>query len=261
MTKAVACQFNVFENSKVRSVFHNGELFFSIIDIISILTESPFPKTYWDKMKSRELSQLYPFWGMLKLSADDGKLRLTDCTNEQGIYRIMLYVKSPKVDDFKEWVTSLIKRERLESQNPESIIERGIDQFKKKGKSDKWIKKRIEGIQTRKSYTSTLQNAGLVGKEIGYITANIHKGLTGKSPSEHKHILNVKDTPRNYMNFYELNILDMMEYAHEEKIKDENLKGYEPVKVSTKPIIKMGSDMKNIVEKQLGKSISSIKKY
>ncbi len=174
-----------FEGSDIRKVWHNDDWYFSIIDIIALLTDSPTPKTYWDKLKSREF-QPPPFWGQLKMTAKDGRQRLTDCANTEGVFRILMSVPSPKAEPFKLWLASLGKQAIDEAENPELLTERQAEIYKAKGYPEEWIKRRVQSIETRKALTDEWKNRGVKeGEEYSVLTATIAKGTFGVTPSEH----------------------------------------------------------------------------
>jgi DNA-damage-inducible protein D len=178
----------LFEDKPVRHIEYEGEMWFSVVDIIQILTDSPNPRQYWTKVKKEltEDSQLYPFWLQLKMKASDGKNYKTEAINTEGVLRLIMSVPSPKAEPFKQWLASVGKQTLDETENPELGIERMIDMYKAKGHSDEWIKNRLQSIETRKALTDEWQQRGVKeGQEYAVLTATIAKETFGLSPSEH----------------------------------------------------------------------------
>lgn len=175
----------IFEQTEVRSIEYKGELWFSVIDIIEILVQTPSPRTYWDKLKKREF-QTPPFWEQLKLKARDGKMRATDCANTEGILRIIQSVPSPKAEPIKQWLANVGKQAIEEMSDPEIGFERLTEMYKLKGHTDEWIKNRLQSIKTRKQLTDEWKNRGVKeGQEYSILTATIAKETFGLVPSEH----------------------------------------------------------------------------
>jgi DNA-damage-inducible protein D len=184
-------QLEIFENKPIRRVEHNGEMYFSIVDIIEILSDSPKPTAYWNKVQKglRAESQLYPFWIKLKLLGLDGKARPSDCANTEGVFRIIMSVPSPKAEPLKLWLAQTGKQALDETENPELGFERMTELYKAKGRTDEWIKNRLQSIETRKLLTDEWKQRGVKeGQEYSILTATIAKGTFGITPSEHSKI-------------------------------------------------------------------------
>jgi DNA-damage-inducible protein D len=195
----------VFQEKNVRRVWHNEQWYFSVIDVIEVLTESPNPRKYWSVLKVRE-PQLATNCSQLKLMASDGKSRSTDVANTEGIFRILMSVPSPKVEPFKLWLAQVGKERLDEQSNPEIAIERARTIYKAKGYSDKWIESRIKSIDIRKQLTDEWYKRGVKeGQEYSILTAEIAKATFGISPSEHKSLKNLKkENLRDHMTNLEL---------------------------------------------------------
>ena len=175
-----------FEGKEIRKVWHNEEWFFSVVDIIGILTDSEKPSQYWHNMKKRD-NQLSPICLKLKLVGLDGKARPSDCSNTEGVFRILMSVPSPKAEPLKLWLASLGKQAIDETENPELGFERMTELYKAKGRTDEWIKNRLQSIETRKLLTDEWQQRGVKeGQEYALLTAIISKGTFGITPTEHK---------------------------------------------------------------------------
>ena len=174
---------NLFEGKEIRSIWDSEkeEYFFSVVDVISALTESNIPKRYWTDLKKKlieEGSQLYENIVQLKMkSQKDGKNYLTDVLDTEGIFRLIESVPSPKAEPFKMWLASLGKERIDEVFDPEKAIDRAIDYYRKKGYSDSWIEVRLKGILNRKKLTDVWKENGITKNyEYAILTNEIYIG-------------------------------------------------------------------------------------
>ena len=172
----------IFEGSQIRSVWDNEreEWYFSVVDMIGSLTESNNPRDYWYRVKKRmseeEKSELSTICRQLKLKAPDGKMRLTDVADMQGIFRIIQSVPSPKAEPFKMWLAEVGKERIDEIIDPELTIDRALESYVRKGYSREWINQRLQAIQVRKELTDTWQDHGVkAGNEYAILTNEISK--------------------------------------------------------------------------------------
>jgi prophage antirepressor-like protein len=179
----------LFKGKKIRKTLYKNEWWFSILDVISVLTDSPQPKTYWAKLKDRdvEMSQPFPFWEQLKLPAEDGKMRETDCADTEGVFRIIQSIPSPKAEPFKRWLAKVGYERVQEIENPELATKRTRILYQLKGYSADWIEKRMRGIAIREELTDEWQKRGArEQKDYEILTAEISKATFGVTPSEYK---------------------------------------------------------------------------
>jgi DNA-damage-inducible protein D len=190
-----------FENNGIRKAIHNDEWYFSVVDVIEVLTENNHPSRYWQDLKrksSKSEGQLYDFIVKLKLKGADGKSYPSDCANTQGILRIIMSVPSPKAEPLKLWLAEQGKRTIDETENPELLTQRQIDLYKAKGYPDEWIKRRMESIQTRNLLTDEWQKRGVEqGMEYSILTAIIAKGTFDVTPTEHREIKGLTKPSQN----------------------------------------------------------------
>ncbi len=214
----------VFEEKEVRKIWHDEQWYFSIIDIVSILSESPHPRRYWSDLKrkliSEGYSELYDKIVQLKLVSSDGKLYETDSTNLQGIFRIIQSIPSPKAEPFKQWLAK-VGQERIEEiQDPERAIVRAKKIYDQKGYSEDWIAKRMRGINVRNTLTNEWKNRGAKeGFDFAILTNEIYQGafeMTAKEIKDYKNLGN-PDNPRDHMNELEI-ILTMLGEATTTKL-------------------------------------------
>ena len=154
----------VFQDKKIRRTWHNNEWYFSVVDVIEALTDSQNPRNYWNMLKNRELEQgieLYTFCVQLKLVAEDGKLRETDCANTKNMFRIIQSIPSPKAEPFKQWLAQVGYERIQEIENPELAQDRMKALYEQKGYSNEWIEKRVRGIAIRQELTEEWKKRGV----------------------------------------------------------------------------------------------------
>lgn len=194
-----------FEGKNLRKIFHEGEWYFSIVDVIGVLTDSVNPRNYWTVLKRRE-PQLVTLCQQLKLPSTDGKSYKTDCANTEGVMRIIMSVPSPKAEPFKLWLAEQGKRAIDEMNDPELLSERQAEYYRLKGYPEEWIEKRQQSIEARKRLTEEWQKRGVKnGEEYSLLTATIAKGTFGVTPSEHSQLKGLdKENLRDNMTPLEL---------------------------------------------------------
>ncbi len=198
-----------FEGKEIRKVWHNEQWFFSVVDVIEVLTDSSTPIRYWTDIKRRsekESNQPYAFCVRLKLIANDGKNRLTDCANTEGILRIVMSVPSPKAEPLKLWLAQVGAERIQETENPEISIDRLTELYRAKGHDDKWIGNRLKTIGIRKELTDEWKARGIKeGQEYAILTAEIAQQTFGVTPSEHAKLKGLgKENLRDHMTNLEL---------------------------------------------------------
>ena len=253
----------VFENRPIRRVEYEGEMYFSIVDIIGVLTDSPIPKTYWSKLKTKIKveSETYPNTVRLKMKADDGKQRLTDCANTEGVFRIIMSVSSPKAEPFKVWLASLGKQAIDEAQDPELLTERQAELYRAKGYTEEWIGRRVQTIETRKELTDEWKNRGVKeGHEYAILAATIAKGTFGLTPSEHKKLKNLEKLShelRDHMTPMELILTALGEEVTRTVAADDNAQGFNENHDAAMKGGKAGGLARQNVERITGKKVVS----
>jgi len=263
--KEVPNQIAIFKGKQVRKTSYKGEWWFSILDVISVLTDSPQPKTYWAKMKERdkEMSQPFPFWEQLKLLAEDGKMRETDCANTEGMFRIIQSIPSPKAEPFKRWLAKIGYERIQEIENPELATKRTRILYKLKGYPDDWIEKRMRGIAIREELTDEWNKRG-VQEQKGYeiLTAEISKATFGVTPSEYKELKGLeKQNLRDHMNDFELIFTMLGERSTTEIHRNEDSQGFDKLKQDAKIGGSIAGGARKQLEKKLKRSIISEENY
>jgi DNA-damage-inducible protein D len=181
-------QLTPFEGTEIRKVWLDEQWYFSLVDVIQILTDSPSPSKYWNQLKKKEF-HLSPILRKVKMPMADGKKYPTDCANTEGVFRILMSVPSPKAEPFKLWLANLGKQAIDEAENPELLTDRQAELYRAKGYSEEWISRRVQTIETRKALTDEWQQRGVKeSQEYAILTATIAQKTFGLTPSEHKDI-------------------------------------------------------------------------
>jgi len=166
----------LFQSQKIRRIWNNSEWFYSVIDIVEALTESPTPRQYWGKVKQREFLdlQLSPIWVQLKLKSTDGKKYATDCVNTKDAFRLIQSIPSKKAEPFKMWLAKVGKERLDEIENPELAQERMKELYEKKGYPKDWIDKRLRGMAIRQNLTDEWKERNIQSqKDYAILTAEI----------------------------------------------------------------------------------------
>jgi hypothetical protein len=220
----------VFQGKQIRRVWHNEEWYFSVVDIVAALTDSPTPRQYWGKVKDREFAmlELSPIWVQLKLPASDGKYYDTDCANTKNMLRIIQSIPSKKAEPLKQWLAQVGYERVQEIQNPELAQKRMKELYKAKGYSDDWIEKRVRGIAIRDELTDEWGKRGIkTEKEFAILTSEISKATFGMTPSEYIKFKGLKkENLRDHMNDLEL-IFTMLGEASTTRIaKNKDAQGF-----------------------------------
>lgn len=214
MTKKEAIK--IFEEKKVRTVWDDEteEWYFSVIDVIAVLTDSLDPKRYWSVLKSRlkkEGCEPTTICSTLKMPAADGKNRMTDVATTQQLFRLIQSVPSPKAEPFKLWIAQVVKERLDEMQDPELTIDRAMMEYKALGYSDNWINQRLKSIEIRKDLTDEWKRHGLQeGVQFATLTDIIYQTWAGKTSKEYKKFKGLKkENLRDNMTNTEL-VLNML---------------------------------------------------
>ena len=181
----------VFQGKQIRRTWHNDEWYFSVVDVVEVLTDSPTPRQYWGKVKDREFKklELSPIWVQLKLTAADGKKYKTNCANTENMFRIIQSIPSKKAEPFKRWLAKVGYDRIKEIENPELAQERAKEYYELKGYPKDWIDKRIRGIAIRQDLTDEWDQRGIEDRtEYAILTNEISKATFDVSIREHKKI-------------------------------------------------------------------------
>lgn len=257
----------IFEGSQIRSVWDNEreEWYFSVVDVIGSLTESNNPRDYWYRVKKRmseeEKSELSTICRQLKLKAPDGKMRLTDVADMQGIFRIIQSVPSPKAEPFKMWLAEVGKERIDEIIDPELTIDRALEGYARKGYSREWINQRLQAIQVRKELTDTWQDHGVkAGNEYAILTNEISKAWSGMTTREYKDFKGLKkENLRDNMSTTELILNMLAETATKDIAEATNPQGLDENKQVAKDGGSIAGDARKSIEARTGNPVITSK--
>ena len=261
-------EIKLFEGNKIRSSWdqEKEEFYFSIIDIIEILTDSKNPRRYWSdlkrKMKDEEGAyQFYENIVQLKLKSSDGKMRKTDVADMQGIFRIIQSITSPKAEPFKMWLAEVGKERIDETIDPELIIDRALETYLKKGYTREWINQRLQAIQVRKELTDSWQEHGVTeGREYAILTNEISKAWSGMTTRQYKELKGLKkENLRDNMSTTELILNMLAETATKDIAESTNPQGLEENKKVAKRGGNIAGNARKEIEMETGKSVITSK--
>jgi len=252
----------IFEAKQIRSIWNEAEekWYFSVIDVIGILTESPRPRKYWSALKTKlqsEGSELSHNLGQLKMQAEDGKLRETDVADTEQLLRIIQSIPSPKAEPFKQWLAKVGYERMQEIADPAQSLDRARENWQKLGRSEKWIQQRMTGQETRNKLTDYWKEAGIKERdEFALLTNIIHQEWTGLTVKKHKDLKGLKSQNlRDHMSEAELIFTALAELSTRQIAEADHAEGlHENAKASKKG----GSVAKNArkeLESKTGKSV------
>lgn len=261
----------LFESKKIRSVWNEEKQkwYFSVIDVIEVLTESNRPRKYWSDLKKKLFAegfeQLSEKIGQLKLESEDGKKYLTDFADAETLMRLIQSIPSPKAEPFKRGLVR-VGYERLEEiENPELAQHRMREIYKAKGYSDEWIEKRVRGIAVRDELTNEWKNRGVKeGKEYAILTADISKATFGLTPSEYKSykgLTKPQENLRDHITDLELIFTMLGEAATTEIARNKNAQGFSVNKKAAKEGGSVAGKARKDLEKKSGKKVVTSKNF
>jgi hypothetical protein len=247
-------KIQLFEEKKVRTVWDDEteEWYFSVIDVVEVLTNTDRPRKYWNDLKKKLLSegsQLSEKIGQLKIEAEDGKMRLTDVADTEQLFRLIQSIPSPKAEPFKLWLAKIAAERLDELQDPELTIDRALEQYMLLGYSDSWINQRLKSIEIRKELTSEWKRLGLnEGQQFATLTDIITRSWASKTTKEYKIFKGLKkENLRDNMTNTEL-ILGMLAEASTKDISEAvNPDGFEQSKI----VAKQGGNVAKVALKEL----------
>lgn len=244
----------LFEEQKVRVEWDENQekWWFSIVDVVAVLTQSPNPRKYWSVLKTRlktEGSELTTNCSQLKMKAADGKMYLTDVADTEQLLRLIQSIPSPKAEPFKLWLAR-VGRERIdELEDPEIAINRALETYLKKGYSEAWVNQRLKSIEIRKGLTDEWDRGGIQkGLEYAILTDEITKAWTGMTTKEYKQLKGLKkENLRDNMTNMELVLNMLAEVSATEISQSQNPKGLS----QHKKVARAGGEVANKARKEL----------
>ena len=254
----------LFEHKKIRSQWNAEEekWYFSIVDIVAVLSDSLNPQVYWRVMKKRlkdEGNETVTNCNGLKMEAPDGKLRLTDVADTEQLFRLIQSIPSPKAEPFKQWLAQVGYERVEETQDPEKTIDRAMENYLKLGYSKDWINQRLKSIEVRKDLTDEWETRGIKkGQEYATLTDIITKAWSGKTVKQYKqHKILKKENLRDNMTNLEL-VLNMLAEATTTEIsKEKKPKGFNENKTIARQGGIIAGDTRKAIEAKTGKKVVS----
>ena len=252
-----------FQDKKIRRIWYNQEWFYSVVDIVEVLTDSPTPRQYWGKVKDREFIalELSPIWVRLKLAAEDGKLRFTDCVNTKNAFRLIQSIPSKKAEPFKQWLAQLAQERIEEIENPELAQDRVKEYYELKGYPKDWIDKRLRGIAIRQELTDEWKDRGVTEEtNFAILTNEISKATFGKTVQEYKELKGLKKKNQNlrdHMTDWELIFNMLGEKATTDITRTRDAQGFEENKQAARRGGQIAHNARKELEQETGKSVIS----
>ena len=259
MSKKEALQ--LFGDRKIRTAWNEEEekWYFSVVDVIAVLTDSIDSSAYWRKLKERLLkegNQTVTNCHGLKMTAADGKMRLTDVADQEQMFRLIQSIPSPKAEPFKLWMAKVASERVDEIQDPELAIDRGYEYYRRLGYSEAWINERMKGKEARKALTDEWQRTGVAGQQYASLTDIITKEWSGMTTKQYKKYKGLKkENLRDNMTRTESVLNTLAEVATTELSQKEDPKGFKEQTVIAKKGGNVAATARRALEKQLGRSV------
>lgn len=255
----------LFESKRIRSEWSETDQkwYFSIIDVIEVLTESSNPRDYWFKMKIRVKSddglELSTICRQLKMLATDGKMRMTDVADTEALLRIIQSIPSPKAEPFKMWLAKVGYERLQEISDPEQSLDRARENWQKAGRSEKWIQQRMSGQETRNKLTDYWQEHGVQkGDEFALLTNIIHQEWTGMTVKTHKDVKGLEgQNLRDHMTEAELLFTALAELSTRQIAESDGAEGLKENAIAGKKGGKIAKDARLALEAKTGKKVIS----
>lgn len=252
----------------IRRVWHGERWFFSVIDVIGLLTGNQRPRKYWSdlkvKLRAEGYIELSAKIGQLKMEASDGKQRLTDAADAETLFRIIQSIPSPKAEPFKQWLAK-VGRERLdEIENPELAADRMRQQYRALGYTDEWIDRRLQGIVIRDELTSEWRERGAnEGKEFAILTDTLHRGTFDISASEHRSVKHIgqRQHLRDSMTTMELLLTALSEETAKELHQARDSQGFGELHCDAEEAGEVGGATRRDIEARTGRPVVSNENY
>ena len=257
-------QIQLFEEKKVRTVWNDElqEWFFSVTDVVEVLTDSADVKQYIKKMRKRD-PELDARWGTIctptRMQATDGKYYNTQAATMEGVFRIIQSIPSKKAEPFKQWMAEVAAQRIDQMQDPELNFEQAYADYRRLGYSDKWINQRLRSIEVRKELTDEWDRAGVKeGQQYASLTDIITQGWSGKTTRQYKHYKGLKkENLRDNMTNIELALNTLAEASVTEISKSKNPKGFRQSAAVAREGSKIAGDARKQLEQRVGHSVVS----
>jgi len=254
----------VFQDKKIRRIWHNDAWYFSVVDIITVLTDSADPRNYWKVLKHRlneEGSEMVTKCNQLKLPASDGKYYETDCADVKTLFRLIQSIPSPKAEPFKQWLAQVGYERVEEIQNPELAQKRMRELYRAKGYSDEWIEKRVRGIAVRDELTDEWKDRDITEEaDFAILTNEITEATFGMTAQEYKEFKGLKKKNQNlrdHMSDWELIFTMIGEKATTDITRTRDAQDFDECKGAARTGGRIAGNARNELESEIGKSVVS----
>jgi len=261
----------VFQGRKIRRTWHNEEWYFSVVDVVGVLTDSEDPRNYWKVLKHRLIkegsNETVTKCNRLKMKSRDGKMRLTDCSNTENIFRIIQSIPSKKAEPFKRWLAKVGYERIREIENPELAQERAKEYYKLKGYPKEWIEKRVRGIAVRQELTDEWDQRGIEEqKDYAILTNEISKATFGVPIKKHKQIKGLdpklkNQNLRDHMTDLELIFTMLGEASTTEIARTGDAQGFLENRDAARKGGKIAGGARQKLEKETGRPVVSSDNY
>ncbi len=256
-----------FNKYPVRRIWHKGEWYYSVIDVVALLSDSKQPRGYWNKIKARAKTEGFEETMkeviQLKLVSPDGKLRETDTANQKTMFRLMQSIPSPKAEPFRLWLAEIGQKEVRALGNTDNILERVKQKYRVKGYSEDWIKQRIESDVIRNALTDEWLERGADGTEYSILTNEIHKGtfeLTVQAHKDYK-VLPKNANLRDHTSLIELALISLGEATSITIHQERDSQGFNELHRDTQNAGAAAGEARKGLEKSLGHSVISSENF
>jgi hypothetical protein len=253
-----------FEDAPVRRVWDEKEekWYFSVVDIVAILSGSPRPRKYWNALKTKlkqEGNELSHKLGQLKMRSVDGKFYLTEAADTETLLRIIQSIPSPKAEPFKMWLAKVGYERIQETVNPQMAVDRARGQWKSMGRDGNWIRQRMLGIEIRNKLTDYWSESGIKqGQEYASLTDIIHQEWSGLTTSQHKKLKDLKrENLRDNITDAEIIFTSLAELSTTQIAQSEQAKGFTPNAIAAQKGGRISGNARKALEKQTGKKVVS----
>src|SRR3989344_1965712 len=254
----------VFQDRSIRRLWHDDQWFYSVVNIVAVLSESDNPTTYWRVLKHRE-PQLVTICNGLKMSAEDSKMRYTDCVNTKNAFRLIQSIPSKTAEPFKMWLAQVGKERIEEIENPELAQERVKEYYELKGYPKEWIDKRLRGMAIRQELTDEWKDRGVQEeKDFAILTNEISKATFGKTIGEYKKLKSLKrpnQNLRDHMTDWELIFTIVGEKASADITRTRDAKGFQECKFSARRGGQIAQNARKELEQETGEKVVSKDNY
>ena len=263
---AEANRVALFEQKEIRRTWQDEKWYFSVVDVVSVLTDSVDGRKYWNKLKQRlseEGNETVTNCHQFKMRAADGKMRLTDCADTEQLLRIIQSIPSPKAEPFKRWLAAIGAERIREISDPEIAAQRAQELYRKKGYLDDWIALRARGIATRAELTEEWKKRGVeTQSDYAILTADISKATFGMMPAEYKRLKGLKnENLRDHMTTLELLFTELGEAATTEIARNTDAQGMPENRDAAQRGGKIAGDARRNLEAQTGRRVATGANY